>query len=291
MDIKFNNVTYTYEAGTPLAHDAIKDLTFELPSGSFTAIIGHTGSGKSTLIKHLNALLKPSQGSVRIGNKSITSMTSEKNLKALRQKVGTVFQFPEAQLFGQTVAEDIVFGPMNYGLSYDEALEVAKEKLKLVGLDDSFLERSPFELSGGQQRRIAIAGVLALEPSVLVLDEPSAGLDPDGQDKLLALINTLHQQAGTTIVLITHQMEHVVQYAEHVIVLDHGQILAQGTPHAIFEQTALLEQAGLQLPPVAKLAQEIAETLAIHFAPLPLTLEELADALDAHLSGDTSHEK
>ena len=207
MDIQFKNVSYAYEAGTPIEHTALENINLTILSQKVTAIIGKTGSGKSTLVQHLNALLKPTEGVVRIDDRSITSTTTNRQLKALRKKVGTVFQFPEAQLFGQTIAEDIMFGPKNYGVREDEARRIAGKTLEMVGLDASFMDRSPFDLSGGQQRRVAIAGVLALEPEILVLDEPTAGLDPKGQKEILDLFDRLNKEMGTTIILVTHQME------------------------------------------------------------------------------------
>lgn len=289
MDIQLKNVNYKYNEGTPLEYQALHDITCNFPTGSFTAIVGHTGSGKSTLTRLLNGLLKPSSGNLRIGNRTITPHTSERDLKLLRKKIGTVMQFPEMQLFGQTVAEDIIFGPMNYGISYNDALEIAAEKLSTVGLDSSYLEQSPFDLSGGQQRRVAIAGVLALEPEILILDEPTIGLDPHGQQMVLSLYKEMNQTLGTTIILITHQMEDVVKYANEVLVLDEGKILTQGTPLEVFEQDYLLQKTRLDVPVSVSLAREMEAKYDFKFASLPLSIESLAEQM-AHYIKETTHE-
>ena len=203
MDITFDHVSFTYQAGTPFAGDGIKDVSGTIHDGSYTAIIGHTGSGKSTILQHLNALLKPTSGTVTIGDKVITNETSNKNLKPLRQKVGMVFQFAENQLFEQTVAKDIAFGPQNFGVSEQDALALADKMITMVGLPHDVLEKSPFDLSGGQMRRVAIAGVLAMQPEVLVLDEPTAGLDPAGRHEMMQMFERLHREEGQTIVLVT----------------------------------------------------------------------------------------
>ena len=204
MDIRFEQVDFTYQPNTPFEHRALFDINLAIKEGSFTALIGHTGSGKSTLLQHLNALLKPTKGTVNIGERVITPQTDNKNLKPIRKKVGIVFQFPESQLFEETVEKDIAFGPKNFGVSLEEANQIAKDTLKLVGLDESYLERSPFDLSGGQMRRVAIAGVLAMQPEVLVLDEPTAGLDPQGRKEMMDMFWRLHKERGLTLVLVTH---------------------------------------------------------------------------------------
>lgn len=248
MEIAFRKVSFDYQAGTPFAHTALREVTFTIPSGSFTAIIGHTGSGKSTVLQHLNGLVKPTAGEVRVGDTVLTADSDMKGLKSLRQQVGIVFQFPEAQLFDETIGQDIAFGPKNFGVSEADALALAHEKLKEVGLPDTFFDRSPFELSGGQKRRVAIAGVLALEPKVLVLDEPTAGLDPRGAKEMMALFQRLHQEKGMTIVLVTHQMEYVAAFADHVIVLEKGRVDKEGSPKAIFSDVVWLKEKQLSLP-------------------------------------------
>ena len=214
MQIKFESVNHVYNANTPMEQRALYDINFEIKEGQFLSVVGHTGSGKSTLIQHMNGLLKPSSGSITIGEKVIKSDEKNKGLKEVRQHVGLVFQFPEYQLFEETVEKDIMFGPMNYGVSEDEAHQRARDVIQMVGLNESILEHSPFNLSGGQMRRVAIAGILAMNPDVLVLDEPTAGLDPQGQYEMMEMFNTLHKQYGKTIVLVTHDMTLVSEYAE-----------------------------------------------------------------------------
>src|SRR5690625_1469135 len=201
MDITFENVTYTYQAQTPFEHTALKDVSMHTPSGKFVAIIGHTGSGKSTLIQHLNGLLTPSNGTVKIGSSTSTSSKKTEDRNELRSQVGVVFQYPEHQLFEETIAKDIAFGPMNFGVEEDEIQRRVQSTIRQVGLSEEFLERSPFELSGGQMRRVAIAGVLALEPKVLVLDEPTAGLDPQGQQEMMDMFYKMYQEQQLTTIL------------------------------------------------------------------------------------------
>ena len=293
MDIQFKNVSYAYEAGTPIEHTALENINLTILSQKVTAIIGKTGSGKSTLVQHLNALLKPTEGVVRIDDRSITSTTTNRQLKALRKKVGTVFQFPEVQLFGQTIAEDIMFGPKNYGVREDEARQIARKTLELVGLDASFMERSPFDLSGGQQRRVAIAGVLALEPEILVLDEPTAGLDPKGQKEILDLFDRLNKEMGTTIILVTHQMEQVAEYADDVIVLEEGRIAKQGTPREIFADTELLSTNFLHVPQTVAFTHALEQEYKWPFPKMPLTTDDLAIDLKEYFETEkgTRHEE
>ena len=234
MDIRFEKVSYVYQPNTPFEQRALYDIDLSIKEGSYTALVGHTGSGKSTLLQHLNALLKPTEGQVKIGDRMITPTTDNKNLKPVRKKVGIVFQFPGAQLFEETVA----FGPKNFGASDEEAFVLAKENLKLVGLDEEYLERSPFELSGGQMRRVAIAGVLAMEPEILVLDEPTAGLDPLGRKEMMEMFLRLHREKNMTIVLVTHLMDDVANFADYVYVLEKGHVVKHGTPQAVFADVA-----------------------------------------------------
>ncbi|OJG25637.1 cobalt import ATP-binding protein CbiO 2 [Enterococcus caccae] len=252
------------------------NLTIE--DGSYTAIVGHTGSGKSTLLQHLNALVKPTKGSVTIGDRTIVPETNNKNLKPIRKKVGIVFQFPEAQLFEETVAKDIAFGPKNFGVTGEDAQRLAAEMLDLVGLDATYLERSPFELSGGQMRRVAIAGVLAMEPEVLVLDEPTAGLDPQGRKEMMEMFQQLHEKRGMTIVLVTHLMDDVANYADHVIVLEKGKIVKSGTPQDVFQNIDWLKEKQLGVPTAASFAEKLMEK-GMTFDILPLTADALADKL------------
>ena len=203
MGIALENVSFTYQEGTPLASTALSDVSLTIEDGSYTALIGHTGSGKSTILQLLNGLLVPSQGSVRVFDTFITSTSKNKDIRQIRKRVGLVFQFAENQIFEETVLKDVAFGPKNFGVSEEDAEKIAREKLALVGIDESLFDRSPFELSGGQMRRVAIAGILAMEPAILVLDEPTAGLDPLGRKELMNLFKKLHQ-SGMTIVLVTH---------------------------------------------------------------------------------------
>ncbi|ATO43022.1 energy-coupling factor ABC transporter ATP-binding protein [Loigolactobacillus coryniformis] len=278
MGITFQDVAYTYQAGTPFESQALHDINLTIADQSFTAIIGHTGSGKSTLVQHLNALLKPTSGTVTIGDRQITPETNNKNLKPLRQKVGMVFQFPENQLFEETVAKDIAFGPMNFGMSATDAAKKAAEMLDLVGLPAELLERSPFDLSGGQMRRVAIAGVLAMAPEVLILDEPTAGLDPAGRREIMGMVTRLHEQQKLTVVLITHHMEDVANYADHVIVMEHGTVAKVGQPSEIFQDVEWLQKRQLGVPETTEFAARL-QKRGFKFTRLPLTEVELAAAL------------
>ncbi|WP_207942198.1 energy-coupling factor transporter ATP-binding protein EcfA2 [Enterococcus sp. DIV2402] len=288
MDIHFEKVNFTYQPKSPFEQRVLFDIDLDIKEGSYTALVGHTGSGKSTLLQHLNALLKPTSGKVWIGDREITPETNNKNLKPIRKKVGIVFQFPEAQLFEETVEKDIAFGPKNFGVSEEEAKILAKENLKLVGLDESYLERSPFDLSGGQMRRVAIAGVLAMEPEVLVLDEPTAGLDPQGRKEMMEMFERLHQEKNITIILVTHLMDDVANFADYVYVLEKGKIVKRGTPEEVFQDVAWLQEKQLGVPTAAEFAQRLIAK-GITFETLPLTAEALADALLAQ--GGLAHDE
>jgi energy-coupling factor transport system ATP-binding protein len=282
MDIHFEKVDFTYQPNTPFEQRALFDLNLTIKDGSYTAIVGHTGSGKSTLLQHLNALVKPTRGTVKIGDRVITPETDNKNLKPIRKKVGIVFQFPEAQLFEETVERDIAFGPQNFGVSEADAKELARKMITMVGLEESYLQRSPFELSGGQMRRVAIAGVLAMEPEVLVLDEPTAGLDPQGRREMMAMFEQLHKEQGMTIVLVTHLMDDVANYADHVLVLEKGQVVKAGQPKEVFQDTDWLKEKQLGVPTATAFAEQLVKK-GVSFARLPLTANELADALLAQI--------
>lgn len=294
MDIRFEEVGFMYQAGTPFQNRALYDINLEIRDGSYTALVGHTGSGKSTVLQHLNALQKPTEGSVTIGDRTITHFSEDKGLKSLRKKVGIVFQFPEAQLFEETVEKDIAFGPKNFGVSEEDAQRLARELLPLVGLDESFLHRSPFDLSGGQMRRVAIAGVLALEPEVLVLDEPTAGLDPQGRKEIMDMFYELYQETGLTIVLVTHQMDDVAEYADHMVVLEKGTVQKAGSPREIFKEAGWLASKQLGVPTTVRFAQELEEKFEWTFDPLPLTTDELAEQMKEKLpqvvGGETDDE-
>lgn len=278
MDIRFKQVGFAYQAGTPFEMRALHDVTFSVKDGSYVAIIGHTGSGKSTILQHLNALLKPTEGLVELGDKTIDSTTGNKDLKPLRKKVGIVFQFPEAQLFEETVEKDIAFGPKNFGVSEEEALKIAAEVVKTVGLPEEVLKKSPFDLSGGQMRRVAIAGVLAMKPEVLVLDEPTAGLDPKGRLEMMEMFYKLNKEQNMTIVLVTHQMNDVSDYADHVIVIEAGNVVKEGSPKEVFSYASWLLEKQLGVPTTLAFVEKLKEK-GWSTDKMPLTLDELADAI------------
>ena len=278
MDIRFKQVGFAYQAGTPFEMRALHDVTFSVKDGSYVAIIGHTGSGKSTILQHLNALLKPTEGIVELGDKTIDSTTGNKDLKPLRKKVGIVFQFPEAQLFEETVEKDIALGPKNFGVSEEEALKIAAEVVKTVGLPEGVLKKSPFDLSGGQMRRVAIAGVLAMKPEVLVLDEPTAGLDPKGRLEMMEMFYKLNKEQKMTIVLVTHQMNDVSDYADHVIVIESGNVVKEGSPKEVFSDASWLLEKQLGVPTTLAFVEKLKEK-GWSTDKMPLTLDELADAI------------
>lgn len=254
MSIEFRQVFYTYSPKTPFENEALNDVSLTIKDGSFTALVGHTGCGKSTLIQHLNGLLIPTSGEVQVGDyiNSHENRKMRKKIHDLRRKVGLVFQFSESQLFEETVESDVAFGPSNFGVKKDEALKIAHESLKLVGLDESFYKKSPFDLSGGEKRRVAIAGVLALKPDILVLDEPTAGLDPKGTRELLKLIKELNKKS-TTIILVTHDINIVYQFASDVIVMDNGRVVKTSTPGELFSED--VEKYSLETPMIQKVVK------------------------------------
>ena len=291
MDITFEKVGYTYQKGTPFQNRALYDIDLHIKEGSFTALVGHTGSGKSTVLQHLNALMKPSEGTVTIGDRVITSQSDNKNLKSIRKKVGIVFQFPESQLFEETVAKDIAFGPKNFGASEEEGIELAKRILPIVGLDASYMERSPFDLSGGQMRRVAIAGVLAMEPEVLVLDEPTAGLDPQGRKEMMDMFYQLYRTQGLTIILVTHQMDDVANYADHMVVLEKGTVIKEGAPQDVFKDAPWLESKQLGVPAAVSFGSLLSQKTGLIFNELPLTTADLADEIAKALKQQPNESK
>ncbi len=272
MGIHLKHVSYTYQAGTPFEGRALFDINLEIKDGSYTAFIGHTGSGKSTIMQLLNGLHVPTQGQVEVDDIVITAKSKNKDIKPVRQKVGLVFQFPESQLFDETVLKDVAFGPQNFGVSKEEAERLAREKLALVGISEDLFDKNPFELSGGQMRRVAIAGILAMEPKVLVLDEPTVGLDPKGRKELMTLFKNLHQQ-GMTIVLVTHLMDDVADYADYVYVLEAGRIVCSGEPKTVFQGVDFLESKQLGVPKITKFAQRLVAR-GLQLESLPITIEE-----------------
>lgn len=257
MSIVIENLSYVYMQGTPFEKLALDNISLKIGSGEFTGIIGHTGSGKSTLIQHLNGLLKPTSGKVVING----SDTSGKNLKELRRQVGIVFQYPEHQLFEETVYKDIAFGLVKQGLPEKETEAAVAEAAEIVGLKGDVLEKSPFELSGGQKRRVAIAGVLAMKPGILILDEPTAGLDPRGRDEIFGFLSKLHETLKITILLVSHSMEDVARLVERVIVMNRGHIEMDGAVADVFEDTAALEKIGLSAPQISYLMKRVKELL------------------------------
>ncbi len=249
MIIKINNLSYIYGPNTPFEIKALDDINLEIEEGDFIGLIGHTGSGKSTLVQHLNGLMKPTSGDIFVDG--INIVKKDANLKLLRQKVGLVFQYPEHQLFEETVYKDIAFGPKNLGLDKDEIHLRVKEAMEAVGLDyEDLKDRSPFELSGGQKRRVAIAGVIAMKPKVLVLDEPTAGLDPHGRDEILGEVKELFQNGGITIILVSHSMEDVAKMVDRILVMHNGKIVMDGPTREVFKRADELESMGLGIPQI-----------------------------------------
>lgn len=276
MSIELKNVNYIYSPGTAYEKHALKDISLEIPQGQFVGIIGHTGSGKSTLIQHLNGLVKATSGDILYEGKSIYD--PKYNLKNLRSQVGLVFQYPEHQLFEVDVFSDVCFGPRNLGLSKAEVEERAKEALELVGFPEKYYRQSPFELSGGQKRRAAIAGVLAMRPKVLILDEPTAGLDPKGRDEILDQVAYLHKETGMTVVLVSHSMEDVARYVERIIVMNKGSKLYDGAPKEVFRNYKELEKIGLAAPQVTYIMHELQQN-GLHVSTDATTVEEAADEI------------
>ena len=256
MPIEVCHLTHCYSEGSAFRTVALDDVSFRVDDGEFIGVIGHTGSGKSTLVQHLNGLLRPSSGQVLIDGEDLNG--EHVNRRALRQRIGLVFQYPEYQLFEETVAKDIAFGPKNQGLSADEIAERVRYAMDCVHLDyEKYAERSPFELSGGQMRRVAIAGVLAMRPSVLILDEPTAGLDPRGRDKILTMLEELHARENTTILMVSHSMDDMARLATRLIVMSEGKIVAEGTPREIFAREDMMTSIGLDVPDAARLCARL----------------------------------
>ena len=278
MGIALENVSFTYQEGTPLASTALSDVSLTIEDGSYTALIGHTGSGKSTILQLLNGLLVPSQGSVRVFDTLITSTSKNKDIRQIRKQVGLVFQFAENQIFEETVLKDVAFGPQNFGVSEEDAEQIAREKLALVGIDESLFNRSPFELSGGQMRRVAIAGILAMEPAILVLDEPTAGLDPLGRKELMNLFKKLHQ-SGMTIVLVTHLMDDVAEYANQAYVMEKGRLVKFGKPSDVFQDVVFMEEVQLGVPKITAFCKRLADR-GVSFKRLPIKIEEFKESLN-----------
>ena len=285
MQISLKNVSYTYNYKTPYAREVLKDINLKIDEGSYTVIIGKTGSGKSTLIEHINGLLLPTKGEVAVDNILITNPQSKKErrelaktLKILRQDVAVLFQFSEQQLFETSVLKDIIFAPLNYGVAEEKAILKAKELIKLVGLDESYLDKSPFELSGGEMRKVALCGVLALEPKVLILDEPTVALDYQSREEIMAMVKRLKEEFDMTIVLVTHNMDYVLEYADKVFVLKNGEISFEGKVEDLFLNEQILKENSLELPEVLKFYKKL-EANNIILDVFPRKYEELINAL------------
>lgn len=256
MSIKIENLTHVYMEGTPFEKKAIDNINITIENGEFVALIGHTGSGKSTLIQHINGLLKPKSGNIIIDNVNIVDKGVK--LSSIRKKVGLVFQYPEYQLFEETIEKDIAFGPINLGLNQEEILNRVKRAMNIVGLDyEMYKDKSPFELSGGQKRRVAIAGVVAMEPKILILDEPTAGLDPKARDDIYSKIQALRKEYNMTIILVSHSMEDVAKFADKILVMHEGKCVLQGEPCEVFKEVDTLESIGLAAPEVTYLVQKL----------------------------------
>jgi energy-coupling factor transport system ATP-binding protein len=276
MSITIENLNYTYGADTAFRMQALKQINLKISPGEFVGLIGHTGSGKSTLIQQINGILKPDSGKVIIGDISIFDKGVD--LRSIRQKVGLVFQYPEHQLFEMTVFKDVAFGPTNMKLQEDDINDKVKHALDIVGIDASLYESSPFDLSGGQKRRVAIAGVLAMMPEILILDEPTAGLDPQGRYEILDEIQNLHKRLGITVILVSHSMEDIARYVDRVVVMDKGEIKMDGLVKDIFKETEALEEMGLAVPQVSYLIQALNKH-GFNLSEDIVTLEEAKEAL------------
>ena len=285
MQISLKNVSYTYNYKTPYAREVLKDINLKIDEGSYTVIVGKTGSGKSTLIEHINGLLLPTKGEVAVDNILITNPQSKKErrelakkLKILRQDVAVLFQFSEQQLFETSVLKDIIFAPLNYGVAEEKAILKAKELIKLVGLDESYLDKSPFELSGGEMSKVALCGILALEPKVLILDEPTVALDYQSREEIMAMVKRLKEEFDMTIVLVTHNMDYVLEYADKVFVLKNGEISFEGKVEDLFLNEQVLKENSLELPEVLKFYKKL-EANNIVLDVFPRKYEELINAL------------
>lgn len=282
MSLILNHVYHTYEAGTAMQVNALDDVSLTIEEGDFIGLIGHTGSGKSTLVQHLNGLLKATSGDILYNGQDIYD--KDFSLKELRSKVGLVFQYPEHQLFEATVFEDVCFGPKNLGLTEKEVQLRAYEALKLVGLEDDFFYQSPFELSGGQKRRVAIAGVLAMKPKILILDEPTAGLDPKGRDEILGQVKKLHDEGNITVVLVSHSMEDVANYVNRIVVMNKGKVLFDDVPKTVFSHYKELEEIGLAAPQVTYMMHQLSEA-GIPVRTDATTIKEAADEIIRKIKG------
>lgn len=281
MSIQVRNIKHIYEKGMPTESVALDDISFDVDDGEFLGIIGHTGSGKSTLLQHLNGLLKPDEGTIVIGGVDITAEGI--SMVEIRKRIGLVFQYPEYQLFEETVAKDVAFGPRNLCLSDEEIGERVKEAIELVGLDyDEIKDRSPFELSGGQKRRVAVAGVIAMRPEVLILDEPTAGLDPKAHRDMLAMIEEVHRRTGNITILVSHNMADIARLSDQILVIDSGHLVVSGTPKEVFSRTEELERVGLDLPPITILTENLRKR-GMDIEKTILSVDEAAEQIASYL--------
>ena len=284
MSIQVKNLTHIYEPGLPTESVALEDVSFEIQDGEMVGIIGHTGSGKSTLLQHLNGLLKPTSGQIIVGDTDITARGV--SMVEIRKRVGLVFQYPEYQLFEETVALDVAFGPKNLGLSEEEIDERVREALELVGLDyEEIAPRSPLELSGGQKRRVALAGVIAMRPEVLILDEPTAGLDPKAHKDVLKMIEEVHRRTGNITILVSHNMADIARLCDHILVIDSGKLVTSGTPEEVFSQKEKLEEVGLALPPVTQFAETLRER-GLPLSPTILSTQQAVEEIYEYLTSE-----
>ena len=285
MSIQVRNLTHVYEPGMPTESVALEDVSFEIEDGQLVGIIGHTGSGKSTLLQHLNGLLKPTSGQIVVSGRDITAPGV--SMVEIRKKIGLVFQYPEYQLFEETVAKDVAFGPKNLGLPEAEIDERVREAIELVGLDyEAVAERSPFELSGGQKRRVAIAGVIAMRPEVLILDEPTAGLDPKAHKDVLAMVEEVHRRTGNITILVSHNMADIARLSDKIIVVDSGRLIAAGTPEEVFARREQLEQVGLALPPVTQFTEAL-RSRGLPLSETILSADQAVEEIYQYLKGIT----
>ena len=288
MSIQVRNLTHIYEPGMPTESVALEDVSFEINDGELVGVIGHTGSGKSTLLQHLNGLLKPTSGQIVVGGKDITAPGV--SMVEIRRRIGLVFQYPEYQLFEETVAKDVAFGPKNLGLSEAEIEERVRESLELVGLDyETIADRSPFELSGGQKRRVAIAGVIAMRPEVLILDEPTAGLDPKAHKDVLAMVEEVHRRTGNITILVSHNMADIARLSDKIIVVDSGRLVTVGTPKEVFGQRQRLEEVGLALPSVTQFTETLRDR-GFSLSETILSAEQAAEEIFQYLKGKSEND-
>lgn len=276
MSIKFNDVTYVYQKGTPFEYEALYQINTEFEPGHYYAIIGQTGSGKSTLIQHFNGLLKPSYGTVALDDLVLKAKTKDKAIRPMRQRVGLVFQFPESQLFEDSVEREILFGPKNFNMNLDKVKDYAYRLLMKLGFDRDVMNKSPFQMSGGQMRKIAIVSILAMDPDIIVLDEPTAGLDPHSRKQVMGLLKQL-QQEGKTIVLVTHDMNDVAQYADRIKVLQQGTLVYEGTPRALFSDSERINDYSLDLPDIVQLQRDFEHKHQTKLSDTALTDEEFIE--------------